>query len=179
MELKTERLRLRLIDPNDLSAIHTRHSLPEMDRYNTLGVPNSMEETEGIQEAWLLAHQEEPILNYTFAMELDLSRSFIGLFGLKLGAEKYKPAELWFKIHRDYWNKGFATEALKAVIKFTFEDLSLHRSEAACVVNNIGSIKVLKKVGMISEWWGRHVLPLQAGWSDKFEYSLLESDYFL
>jgi RimJ/RimL family protein N-acetyltransferase len=95
---------------------------------------------------------------------------------LRLGATKYNRAEIWFKIHAKFWAQGYATEALISVQKYAFEKLGLHRIEAGCAVNNIGSIKVLGKAGMTREGRGRQVLPLQSGWSDIFEYAILESD---
>jgi len=83
---------------------------------------------------------------------------------------------VWYKIHPDFWNKGFATEGLKAVIDFGFETLKLHRIEAGCAVDNIGSLKVLEKAGMLQEGRGRKLLPLKQGWSDNFKYAILETD---
>ena len=100
----------------------------------------------------------------------------MGLFGLKIGQQKYKRAEVWYKIHSDYWRKGYATEALKAIIDFGFDALKLHRIEAGCAVENIGSIKVLEKSGMLREGRLRQILPLKTGWSDNFQYSILETD---
>jgi RimJ/RimL family protein N-acetyltransferase len=65
---------------------------------------------------------------------------------------------------------------LVAIIDFSFNMLNLHRIQAGCAVDNIGSIKVLEKVGMIREGRGRQILPLKSGWSDNFEYSILETD---
>lgn len=161
---------------SDLNSIHELHSLPETDEFNALGIPQSIEETQSIIEPWIAEHRLSTIKNYTFAVETRLNEKFIGLFGLKLGSEKYKRGEVWYKIHSDHWNKGYATEALKAVINFGFENLKLHRIQAGCAVENIGSIKVLEKVGMIREGRGRQILPLKSGWSDNFEYSILETD---
>jgi ribosomal-protein-alanine N-acetyltransferase len=89
---------------------------------------------------------------------------------------KYKNRKIWYKLHSIFWNNGYATESLKAVINFGFETLNLHRIEAGCAVDNISSIKVLEKSGMIREGRGRQILPLKTGWSDNFEYSILETD---
>ena len=62
------------------------------------------------------------------------------------------------------------------MIDFGFKTLKLHRIEAGCAVDNIGSIKVLERSGMIREGRKRQVLPLTTGWSVNFIYSLLESD---
>jgi ribosomal-protein-alanine N-acetyltransferase len=165
-----------LIDLLDLDSSHKLHSLPETDEYNALGVPKNIEETKCIIQPWIAENQLKEIKNYTFAIENKSTGAFIGLFGLKRGNKKYKRAEVWFKIHSNYWNKGFATESLKAVIDFGFDALKLHRIEAGCAVNNMGSFKVLEKSGMIREGRLRQVLPLKSGWSDNFEYSILETD---
>ncbi|MEH6762324.1 GNAT family N-acetyltransferase [Maribacter arcticus] len=175
-EIRTERIRLRLIDISDLDSIHTLHSLPETDTYNALGIPNSIEETKAIIEPWIKENRSEEIKNYTFAIDNKLNGKFMGLFGLKIGHQKYKRAEVWYKIHSDYWKKGYATEALKAIIDFGFDVLKLHRIEAGCAVENIGSIKVLEKSGMLREGRLRQILPLKSGWSDNFQYSILETD---
>ncbi len=98
------------------------------------------------------------------------------MFGLKLGAKIYKKAEVWYILYPTYWNKGYATEVLAAMIDFGFATLHLHRIQAGCAAGNIGSIKILEKVGMVREGRGRQILPLRSGWSDNFEYSILETD---
>lgn len=175
-QLTTDRLTLRLIKLSDLESIHQLHSLPETDQYNTLGIPKNIEETKSIIKPWIRDNHQTRIINYTFAIEIKETGNFIGLFGLKLGIKKYSRAEVWYKIHSDYWNKGYATESLRAVIKFGFDKLNLHRIEAGCAVDNIGSIHVLEKSGMLREGRLRQVLPLKSGWSDNFEYSILETD---
>lgn len=176
IELLSQRIRLRLIKVSDLDSIHQLHSLPETDEFNALGIPNTIEETRSIIEPWIADNKLSEIKNYTFAIEDKSNGEFMGLFGFKIGNEKYNRGEVWFKIHSDHWNKGFASESLKAVIDFGFDTLKLHRIEAGCAVANMGSIKVLEKAGMIREGRGRQLLPLKSGWSDNFEYSILESD---
>jgi len=176
IEILTERTKLRLIELSDLEPIHDLLSLPETDEFNALGIPKNIDETKLIIEPWISENKMNEIKNYTFAIEKKSDGKFIGLFGLKLGNEKYKRGEVWYKLHSDYWKKGYATESLKAVIAFGFDALKLHRIEAGCAVKNIGSLKVLEKAGMIREGRGRQVLPLKSGWSDNFEYSILETD---
>jgi len=175
-EILTNRIKLRLIELSDLDSIHKLHSLPETDEFNALGIPFNVEETKSVIEPWIEENQLSEIRNYTFAIDNKSNGKFIGLFGLKLGNKKYRRAEVWYKIHSSYWKKGYATESLKAVINFGFDTLKLHRIEAGCAVENIGSIKVLEKAGMLWEGLNRQVLPLKSGWADNFEYSILETD---
>jgi ribosomal-protein-alanine N-acetyltransferase len=175
-ELKSERLKLRLIELNDLESIHILHSLPETDKYNTLGIPENIAVTKAIITPWISENKKDDILNYTFAIENNKTDEFIGLFGLKLWNKKNQRGEIWYKIHSNFWNNGFATEAVNLVFDFSFDALNLHRIQAGCAVDNIGSIKVLEKTGMIREGRGRQILPLKGGWSDNFEYSILDTD---
>ena len=96
---------------SDQENIHALHSLTETDEFNALGVPENLKETNAIVGPWILENEKRHITKYTFAIETKVNQDFIGLFGFKLGAEKYKRAEVWFKIHSNHWNKGYASEA--------------------------------------------------------------------
>ncbi|WP_350472287.1 MULTISPECIES: GNAT family N-acetyltransferase [Parabacteroides] len=50
-----------------------------------------------------------------------------------------------------YWGKGYATEAVRLLIKFAFEELDLLRIYAKIYEYNIGSMKVLEKTGFEKE----------------------------
>lgn len=114
---------------------------------------------------------------YTFTIRDVNKDSFIGLIALKCGNPKFKIGEVWYKIHVRHWRKGFGTEALNKILDFGFDELKLHRIEAGCAVKNKGSIKLLEKVGMQKEGQKRKVLPLKNGWSDNFEFAILEEDW--
>jgi len=174
--LTTKKLQLRLITYSDLDAIHQLHVLPETDRYNTLGIPNNLEETKSIIDLWIKDNELEEVINYTFAIETKSPEIFLGLIGLKLGRRIYNNAEVWYKIHPEFWGKGIATSSLNSILDFGFNILKLHRIEAGCAVDNVASTKVMEKVGMIKEGRCRKVLPLQSGWSDSVEYAIIDSD---
>ena len=176
LTLKTDRLNLRPISENDINNIHKLHSLPETDMFNTLGIPKSILETEIIVKGWISENNSENNKKYTFTIELNKEEEFIGIIGINLGKEKYRNAEVWFKIDCNYWNKGYATESLKKIIDFGFKNLNLHRIEAGCAIENIGSISVLEKVGMLREAHTRKLLPLKSGWSDNYGYAILSTD---
>lgn len=172
----TSRLKLRLIASSDLQAIHDLHSIPEVDQYNTLGIPDSVEKTMSVIAPWIAAHLSAKIQKYTLAILDKSDDRIIGLFGLTLGDHKYSRAEIWYIFHPDYWNRGYATESVRAVLDYGFDVLKLHRIEAGCAVDNIGSIKVLEKAGMTREGRHRQILPLKSGWSDNYTYAILSCD---
>ena len=151
MKLQTERLNFRLVSIDDVINIHELHSLPETDQFNTLGIPETIQVTEKVIHQWLVAQNSNPQTSYVFCLDLVDTNQFIGLIALNMGKPNYKTAEVWYKIHLNHWNKGYTTEALSKLLDFAFNNLELHRIEAGCAVENIASIKVLEKVGMIRE----------------------------
>ena len=176
MEFKTERLQLRELSLNDLDEIHTLHSLPEVDKFNTLGIPDTIETTKQLLLEWVTTQKEQPRKKFVFCVEND-GKEFIGLIGLTIGRPAYRNAEIWFKFHPKYWNRGYATETVNSMLHFSFRALKLHRIEAGCAVENVASSRVLEKVGMIKEGHCRKLLPIRGQWVDNFEFAILDTDF--
>jgi [ribosomal protein S5]-alanine N-acetyltransferase len=174
--LITERLILRPIHQNDVEVIHQLNSLEEVQQYNTSGIPENIEETKLHVDQLINNNNIENQQHFTFVIETSDENKFVGLIAINLGKPQYKNAEVWYKISPYFWSKGFATEALNKIISFGFIDLNLHRIEAGCAIDNIGSIKVLEKVGMKREAHTRQLLPLKSGWSDNYGYAILATD---
>jgi len=175
--LETDRLIIKPVIAQDLEAIHTLHLIPEVDKYNTAGIPKDIEETRASLAGWLAAHEQENPDRYFLSVFLRNHQMFIGMMGMKLSPEKYKSGEIWYKFLPQYWNNGYGTEAASRLIRFGFDDLNLHRIEAGCAVANIGSVRILEKVGMTLEGRKRKALPLKSGWSDNFEYAILSTEF--
>jgi len=176
--ISTHRLHLRDIVMSDLNDIHLLLSLPETDRYNVLGLPDAIDVTQKWVEEWISAQSMEPRISYTLYMAHRDTNTFAGLIALVKGKANYRIAEVWFKTLPTFWNQGYTTEALGELLRFGFTDLNLHRIEAGCAVENIASIKVLEKAGMIREGLKRKLLPIRGQWFDGYLYAQLEDDFF-
>lgn len=176
--MQTNRLNIREISIEDLQEIHTLLSLPETDRYNAFGIPDTIQDTEAILAGWITEQSSHPRKSYIYSIAILDSNQFIGVIALIPGKSKYKIAEVWFKIHVDFWGRGYMTEAFQAVLLFAFYDLKLHRIEAGCAVENIASARVLEKAGMVKEGLKRKLLPKEDQWLDCYSYAILENDYF-
>lgn len=179
LTLETGRLLLRSVAATDIAAVHELHSLPETDQFNTLGIPDNIQVTRELVGDWLLKQQAQPCTAYVLAIVTRHDDRLVGLMGMNLVRPKSARAEIWYKLHKDYWNKGYTTEALNRLLLFAFEDLALHRIEAGCATENVASIKVLEKVGMQREGHCRKILPVRGEWLDNYLYALLEEDFFL
>jgi ribosomal-protein-alanine N-acetyltransferase len=65
-----------------------------------------------------------------------------------------------------YAGNGYITAAVKAVVGFAFDDLDLHRVEAACQPDNLASRRVLEKAGFVEEGAARAYLKINGAWRD-------------
>jgi ribosomal-protein-alanine N-acetyltransferase len=81
-----------------------------------------------------------------------------------------------------YWmgkphaGKGLMQDAVRTVLGFVFENLGLHRLEAACLPNNEASKTVLRKVGFEEEGYARQYLRINGRWSDHLLFAMLHGD---
>lgn len=179
MVIETERLKLTALSETDVQDIFRLHSCEEVAKYNTIGIPRDIEVTRNI----LAPHLEQPNgkekNDYSWTIRNKDTGKFLGEIGFTLAPERYRRATLHYSLLPEYWDKGFATEAAISLIKYCFKELNLHRIEAGCAVDNLASIHVLEKLGMQREGRKRKVLPLKDGWSDNFEFAILEEDFNL
>jgi ribosomal-protein-alanine N-acetyltransferase len=73
--------------------------------------------------------------------------------------------------------KGIATEAVKRIIEFTFDELILHRLEANVIPSNTASIKVLEKLNFVKEGYSENYLKINGRWQDHLRYALINKNY--
>ena len=85
-----------------------------------------------------------------FAITLAADGSFLGVIGIHPD-ENESQAELGYWVGKPYWNQGYATEAVTAVIDHGFTQLQLKRVYAAHFTRNPSSGRVMQKAGMLHE----------------------------
>ncbi|GAA0649734.1 GNAT family N-acetyltransferase [Brevundimonas lenta] len=73
---------------------------------------------------------------------------------------------LGYWIGEPFAGHGYATAAVRAMKAFAFDELNLHRVEAACVPDNAPSRRVLEKAGFELEGRARAYLKINGGWAD-------------
>ncbi len=176
MNLESIRLNLIEITWDDLADIHKLHSFPEVDEFNTIGIPVNMNDTKEIIRPFIEGRTLTPRKLYTWKITIKESGEFIGLTGITLSCDKFRLGEIYYKLIPNHWGKGFATEVVRTLIKSGFENLNLHKIEAGVAIENIRSIKVLEKSGMIREGLRRKTLPIRGNWVDNYLYAIVEDD---
>ncbi len=76
-------------------------------------------------------------------------------------------------IGRPYAGRGHATAAVRALVRYAFDRLDLHRLEAACLPTNDGSRRVLEKSGFRREGYARAYLKINGEWADHLLFGLV------
>ncbi|WP_020591484.1 GNAT family N-acetyltransferase [Kiloniella laminariae] len=88
-----------------------------------------------------------------------------------------RQAELGFTLDSAQQNRGYACEALKAVVELLFDRLDKHRLSAVIDSRNQAARKLLEKTGFRCEAHYRENIHFKGAWSDEYGYALLQSEW--
>jgi len=172
----TERLILREFDETDWQAVHNYASNPEVVRYRHWG-PNTTKETQEFIRRSIVCQKEQPRRNYTLAIILKADEKLIGGCGIHISDPENRKGWIVYCLNRLFWGCEYATEVAKALLRFGFLQLGLHRIFATCDIKNIGSSKVLEKISMRREGHLREHELLKGSWRDSLLYAILEHEW--
>jgi ribosomal-protein-alanine N-acetyltransferase len=114
---------------------------------------------------------------FEWGVEHRADRRMIGRLGLGQYHAMDKRADLGYAYNRNYWGKGYATEAAKAVLKFGFETMGLYRVGAVALYDNHASHHVLEKLGMQREGIRRGATAIRGRHEDLVCYSILRPEW--
>ena len=176
MEIKTKRLVLSETEWIHIELIHKLHSCPEVDEFNTLGIPKDLDETKEVLRPAIEDKNNKVRKSISWTIFLKDTNEFIGAAGMHLSADKFKLGEIYYKLLPKFWGQGYATEIARGLINFGFEKMHLHKVEAGVQTENIRSIKVLEKAGMTREGLRRKILPIRGEWKDNYHFAIVEDD---
>ncbi|BDX06104.1 GNAT family N-acetyltransferase [Planctobacterium marinum] len=145
--LETQRLILRQWQPTDLPLFVEMNADPEVMRFfpSTLSTQQS---TQLFEKLFSLIEQQGW---GWWAIEAKESGDFVGTTGLMQVSFKewFTPAtEIGWRIARQHWRKGYATEAANEALKFAKHKLALRNIVSFTTVQNTPSIGVMEKLGM-------------------------------
>ena len=148
-QLNTERLTLRQLQQSDLAELVRQVNQPEIFA-NILNFPNPYTEQDAADRMDFVTKGYEEGARVVFAIAMQESDAFMGEVGLHFDRD-HNRAEMGCWIGEAFRNKGYMTEAVRAVLRFGFEELGLHKIMATHFLENGASGKVLVKSGMILE----------------------------
>lgn len=144
MLIETERLTLRPAAITDLESTHAYAGDLENTRFMMFLPYATVEETaemlRSAEEEWRKVQPER----YEFSVLLE--GKHIGGITLYMQEDRTE-AELGWVLHRDYWRRGYVTEAAQAVMNFA-RSIGVRRVFAGCDSENVASYKTMQKLGM-------------------------------
>ncbi|WP_345042166.1 GNAT family protein [Georgenia daeguensis] len=176
--LRTERLEIRPATPPDAEATWRYRRLDAVNHWLTRA-PATLEayrehfaDPESLAKTLVVERTGEVIGDLMVAVEDAWAQVEV--------AERARAvqAELGWALHPDHTGRGYATEAVRELIRLCFEDLGLRRVMANCFAENEASWRLMERVGMRRELYTvRESLHRSRGWLDGMGYALLRDEW--
>ncbi|MEH6373073.1 GNAT family protein [Streptomyces sp. KLMMK] len=166
-------VRLRAFEPSDAELIWRWNNDPEVGRWMFGGYPES---------AARIAERFEKLPRNSYASTflgiepLDAPR-LIGSVRLRDAAPETGAAELDLRIgDKDYWGRGYATDTMRVICRYGFDEMRLHRIALTVVADNVSARRVYEKVGFVEEGRQRECFRRDGKWHDMIVMGLLEGE---
>jgi RimJ/RimL family protein N-acetyltransferase len=153
VEIETERLRLRSFVPEDFEPMHRLWNDAEVMKYIRPGWTPSREEVVAYFERVKTRWGERGFGH--LATTLKETQEFIGYCGFQY-VEETPEVELLYGLARPYWRQGYTTELARACLRWAYENTKLDRIIALANPENVGSWRVMEKIGMKYEGMAHH-----------------------
>ena len=170
---------LRSFTLNDTHAMFAWASDPEVTRFLRFRTHKNLRETANIIAQWIAQASHPPY--FQWAIVPRGSDTPVGSIGVVVVSAGDARGEVGYCLAKDFWGKGYATEALRLVLTFCFETANFERIQGCHAVGNKASGRVMEKAGMILEAGPlRHYYYANLlGYQDAMLYRALADDYIV
>ena len=172
--MATERLILRKLLPKDYQDMYEYASDENTVRYLAWEHHRTIAFTKNYTK--FLQKQYRDGLYYDWAITLKENGKMIGTCGFTKIDTVNHSAEIGYVLNPAYHRMGIAPEAAAEVMRFGFEELSLHRIEARFMAGNDASRTVMERLGMSFEGFERDSVFVKGGYATVGKYAKLASD---
>ena len=175
--LRTQRLLLRPYAHGDVDGLYAYQRLPEVHRY-LYTEPRTRAEVEAIvAERAGLAVLTETDKAITLVAELAQTGERVGDCVLFWRSQEHEQGEVGYVFNPAYHGRGYATEAVGALLRLGFEGLGLHRIAGHLDARNTASARVLERAGLRRE---AHLVEnefVKGEWADELIYGILRREW--
>ncbi len=171
--LETKQLTLRKIKVEDAEAMYQYASKDEVTKHVLWDSHRSIETTKQFVQVMIDKYEEG---NFSWAITLKETKEFVGTIDFVTYNAAENIAEIGYALSDRHWGKGYVSEATKALLDFGFNELQLVRIQARCFADNIGSERVMQKVGMTYEGTMRKAKFAKGKHHDIKMYAILRED---
>lgn len=175
--LETERFILRAAQPEDAEDIFRIMSNPAVTRY--FGRKPMTDYAEAVERVEVFQSCFAERIGIRWVIAPRDSGRMIGSCGFWRLLPQHHRAEIGYELAPEWWSSGVMTEAVGAILGFGFTRMGLHSVEANIHPDNIGSRRVLEKLGFVQEGYFRESCyePVTQDFSDAAVFSLLQADW--
>lgn len=140
----------------------------------TLNIPYPCDDAE--IEAWFRLQLQELEEGKVLRWAVTKTDELVGAMKLVTHPE-YESAEIGYWIGKPYWGKGYASQAAQLVVDYAFTILDMNRIEAHAMAENVGSSRVLSKLGMREEGYHPQLIKKFGEFKDVRTYGLLRDHW--
>lgn len=171
----TERLILRPIMMEDAEDMFEYAIDEEVTKYITWDPHESLDVTRATIQDFFLSREEKGLLP-SFAVVIKETNKMIGTCDTVGIINRFGSVEIGYTLNRNYWGKGYATEATRALCTYLFKEIGVRRIEIRHHPDNIGSRRVIEKCGFVKDGVSRKCMRFGDEYVDIPMYSLFEEE---
>ncbi|KAA6316506.1 putative ribosomal N-acetyltransferase YdaF [termite gut metagenome] len=173
--IKTDRLIMRIAKSDDAEAIFSYRSDFIENKYQGW-LPDSVDE---VRDYINNMPQTIDVADTCFQFTIISTNEnrLIGDMGISFTGHDKMQAEIGCTLHKDFQGKGYATEALKAMVNYLFVTLKKHRVIASIDPRNTASIRLIERLGFRKEAHFKESYSLRGEWVDDIIYAMLRKEW--
>lgn len=174
--LRTERLLIRPVRPSDAAALFARRNEPQVAALQAWTIPYPPELAERVVAEAMAMTGPSDSRWWMATIEQPATGDVVGDLVVRASNE-LRTAEVGYSLASRHWGRGFAVEALSALVAWLYEELPLTRLEGRLHPDNRASAMVLERTGFVFEGHTRLSFWLGDDNSDDWIYGLTRADW--
>ena len=175
--LTSERLVLRRFRPEDLDAFVAYRSDPGTARYQSWEAPYPPSQARQFLRELAAIHPDTPGEWFQFAIALRTTDRLIGDCAAHVPADDPRQAEIGFTLAPGHQGHGYATEAVRRLLRYLLLERGKHRVSATCDDRNTRSAALLERVGMRREGHLLQSTWSKGEWTNDLLYAVLHDEW--
>ncbi|MEO6881993.1 MAG: GNAT family N-acetyltransferase [Mycobacteriaceae bacterium] len=176
LRLQTPRLLLRPFQPRDLDDLLAARSRPEVVRYLYADVLDRRSGADWLRRAMVQDRLVSP--GDVLSLAVEHEGRVIGDVLLRWASGEHRQGEIGFVFDPDAGGRGYATEAVAAVLELAFSGVRLHRVFGQCDARNTASATLMTRLGMRREAHLRENEWVKGEWTDELVFGVLAPEWF-
>ncbi len=179
IQFDSQRLIIRDYSETDIDAFHKLFTDDEVMYWMPEVKTHSLDESKKFLYESIAESQFEGRTKFFFALVLKETGHYMGEIGFSvtINCEEGRVVNLGYFIFPQYWGKGYVTEAVNILMDYAFLYLDVIKIESGCISSNVGSLKVMEKVGMTRESYLVKHMYYNDVLNDRVDYRMLKEEW--